>query len=122
MTAQEQGTIRTVILHPEALDAYSLPEYRLLNGLGHDVAATSSADQTVELLPNDRPDLVIIDADQVTQLEIVQFLNSLPADHQPHQVAIFCDSMDDRLSELTAGLKRPNVRVLLKPLHMHGLL
>jgi CheY-like chemotaxis protein len=111
-----------VILHPEAMEADRLPEYLLLNGLGHEVAATSSAGQAVEMLQSDRADLVIIDSDRVSQTDFMAHLTGLPADQQPERVAIFTDSMDESMEKLTQQLPDARVQVLLKPMHMHGLL
>lgn len=122
MTAQEQLTLKTVILHNVAADAYGLASYRLLNDLGHDVSTTESADQAMELMQHDRPDLVIIDADPARQVEFVNRLTDLPSDQQPRQVAIFSDTIDASFSTKVQNLGREKVHVLLKPLHMHGLL
>jgi CheY-like chemotaxis protein len=122
MTAQDQLTLKTIILHSQSSDATGLAAYRLLNDLGHDVATTASAEQAVELLQHDRADLVVIDADRIGQSDFVTRLSSLPADQQPRQVAIFSDALDDSLKSLTSKVQRSRVHVLLKPLHMHGLL
>jgi CheY-like chemotaxis protein len=122
MTAQEQSTLKTLILHNGASDSFELPAYRLLNDFGHDVATTDSADEAVELLQHDRTDLVVIDADRPGQREFVSRLTALPPDQQPRQLAIFSDALDDSLSTLMHRLTPGRVHVLLKPLHMHGLL
>ncbi|HVT90265.1 MAG TPA: hypothetical protein VHD56_15545 [Tepidisphaeraceae bacterium] len=122
MTAQEQLTVKTLILHNAAAEATALPEYRLLNELGHPVTSSGSADQAMLRLREGHADLVIIDADRTSQREFVQRLSDLPADQQPRQVAIFSEAMDERLNDLVHGLQRSKVHVLLKPLHLHGLL
>jgi hypothetical protein len=123
MTANEQLTLKTVILHDHPLDSYELPTYRLLNGLGHDVSSTKSPDDAVEMLRGDVTDLLIIDSKKSEQRDFVSRLSDLPADQQPRQVAIISDSVDDSLSALVHKLDRAaSVHVLLKPLHMHGLL
>ena len=122
MTAQDQLTLKTLILHSQNSDATGLAAYRLLNDLGHEVATTASPDQAVELLQSDRADLVIIDADRSGQSDFVNRLSDLPADQQPRQVAIFSDALDDTLKSLASKVQRSRVHVLLKPLHMHGLL
>jgi DNA-binding NtrC family response regulator len=122
MTAQEQLTLKTLLLHNRAADASGSAAYRLLNDLGHEVATTDSADQAVELLQSDRADLVVIDADAKSQSDFVARLFDLPADLQPRQVAIFSDAANEGLTHLVDRLQRGKVHVLLKPLHMHGLL
>ena len=126
MTAQEQSTLKTLIFHNEAADSLELPAYRLLNDFGHDVSATDSADEAVELLRNDRADLVVVDADRPGQRRFVSRLSDLPPDQQPRQLAIFSDVLDESLStlvhKLSPGPGPGRVHVLLKPLHMHGLL
>ena len=122
MTAPEQLIFKTLIFHGHSADALGLPEYRLLNELGHDVSTTDSTGQARELLLNDRGDLVVIDTDRSGQHEFVSCLSALPADQQPRQVAIFCDGVDESLAALLNGMKRSQVHVLIKPLHLHGLL
>lgn len=122
MTAQEQSTLRTLLVHTEVVDADSHSAYRLLNELGHDVSAAGSADQALELLQHDATDLVIVDSDSPGRHDFVARLINLPTDQQPRQVAIFSETLDDSLNALAAKLQRSRVHVLLKPLHMHGLL
>ncbi|HMB94872.1 MAG TPA: hypothetical protein VKK61_02415 [Tepidisphaeraceae bacterium] len=99
-----------------------MPAFRLLNDLGHDVSSAVSTDQALEMLQHDGADLVVVDADRPEQREFVSRLNNIPEDQQP-QVAIFSDALDDSLSVMVNKLDRAaNVHVLLKPLHMHGLL
>ena len=122
MTAQEQLILKTLLIHNHAVDASSSPAYRLLSDLGHEVATSDSAAQAVELLQHSHPDLVVIDADRDGQSDFVSRLSKLPNDQQPRLVAIFSDSIDERLSNLVDRIERGNVHLLLKPLHMHGLL
>jgi DNA-binding NtrC family response regulator len=122
MMAQEQVALRTIILHGQATDVVGLPEYRLLHNMGHDVATADTTRQAVEFLQTDRADLVVIDADRAGQRDFLSILGDLPADQQPTQVAIVSDSVDDGLSRLVQKLQRAHVHVLLRPLHMHGLL
>jgi DNA-binding NtrC family response regulator len=122
MTAQDQLTLKTIILHGQSVDAGGLPEYRLLNELGHDVSVTPSAQRAVQWLQSDRADLVVVDSDRAGQTDFVSRLASLPADQQPRQIAIFSDAMDESLTHLAERVQRSRVHVLLKPLHMHGLL
>lgn len=122
MTAQEQLTLRALLVHNEITDANSHSAYRLLNELGHDVSAAASADRAVEMLEEGRADLVIVDSDKSSQCEFVSRLANLPPDQQPRQVAIFCDVNDETLTGLARQIQRSRVHVLLKPLHMHGLL
>jgi DNA-binding response OmpR family regulator len=122
MTAQEQSTLRALLVHTEVADADSHSAYRLLNQLGHDVHSAATADEAVEMLQNDRADLVIVDSDDSGRRDFVTRLMSLPTDQQPLQIAIFSDALDEALAGLTRQLQRSRVHVLLKPLHMHGLL
>src|SRR4051812_32124738 len=122
MTAQEQSTLKTLILSDVAVDAFELPAYRLLNDLGHDVSAADSADEAVEMLQQDQTDLVVVDADSPNQREMVSRITELPPEQQPRQLAIFSDALDESLSALLRKLSPARVHVLLKPLHMHGLL
>jgi hypothetical protein len=122
MTAQEQLTLRAVILHDQIADSFGLPAFRLLNDLGHDVSTTDSADQAIEMLQHDPADLLIIDAERAQQRQFISRLSSLPSDQQPKQVAVFSDSSDESMSGLASKLNRAKVHVLLRPLHMHGLL
>jgi DNA-binding NtrC family response regulator len=122
MTAQEQLMLKTILLHNQAADASGLPAYRLLNELGHEVEVTDSNDQALGLLRSDRADLVVIDADYTGRSDFIARLSKLPSDEQPMQVAIFSEAVDEGLTLLVDRLQRGKVHVLLKPLHMHGLL
>lgn len=122
MTAQEQSTLRTLIFHDQQTEPVALPAYRLLNELGHDVSTSGSAADAVNRLRKEHPNLVIVDADDPDQREFVSQLSSLPKEQQPEAVAIFSDSLDESLSGLVKRLQNSRVHVLLKPLHMHGLL
>jgi CheY-like chemotaxis protein len=113
--------LRTVIFNHET-DAPISPEYRLLNQLGHEVATAGSAQEAVQLLQTEHTDLVVVDADAAEQQEFVNRLNDLPAEQSPRQVAIFTDAIDDSLTSLVRRLERTRVHVLMRPLHMHGLL
>jgi CheY-like chemotaxis protein len=122
MTAQEQSTLRAILLHHHAGESYSLPAYRLLSDLGHDVTSTDSADQVFEMLRHDRTDLLVVDADKPEQRAVVDRLSDLPPEQQPREVAIFSDALHEALSSLSYKLSAARVHVLLKPLHMHRLL
>jgi response regulator of citrate/malate metabolism len=123
MTANDQLTLKTIILHNQPGDSFSIPTYRLLNDLGHDVATSMTSDQVMEMLQHDGADLVVVDADRSEQREFVSRLNDIPDDHQPKQVAIISDAVDDSLTALVHKLHHAaSVHELLKPLHMHGLL
>lgn len=122
MTAQEQSTLRTLLVHMQSTAADSHSAYRLLNEMGHEVSTAASADEALELLRNDHADLVIVDSDDTGRRDLVARLTDLPSDQQPRQVAIFSETLDDALNSLANKLQRSRVHVLLKPLHMHGLL
>jgi DNA-binding NtrC family response regulator len=122
MVAPEQLTLKTVLLHGHANDAEGMAAYRLLNDLGHDISTTDSATQAVHLMQHDRTDLVLVDADASEQERFVQQLHDLPANQKPRQVAIVTEAIDERLNGLIGRMNDSNVQVLLKPLHVHGLL
>jgi CheY-like chemotaxis protein len=122
MTAQEQLTLKAILLHHEASDSRTLPAYRLLSDLGHHVTPAGSADQVVQMLQTDRADLLVVDADRPEQRAVVNRLGDLPADQQPRHIAIFSDALDDVLGGMSHKLSPARVHVLLKPLHMHRLL
>jgi hypothetical protein len=122
MTAQDQLTLKAILLHNNACDSFDLPSFRLLSDLGHDVTAIGSTDGVLEILQHDRADLLVVDADRVERQDVVNRLGELPDDQQPRQIAIFSDAIDEGLSSLVHKLTPARVHVLLKPLHMHRLL
>lgn len=89
--------------------------------MGHDVAETDSASRAVQILQQERADLVVIDADRDEQELFFDSINALPASQQPRQVAIFADAAEQPHRQ-PPRLGSVNVQVLLKPLHVHGLL
>lgn len=122
MTAQEQSTLKAILFHDEAIESYAVPAYRLLSDLGHDVRPADSTDRVLEMLQNDRADLLVVDAERTEQREMVDRLTGLPADQQPRQIAVFSDALDDSLGTLLHKLSPERVHVLQRPLHMHRLL
>jgi CheY-like chemotaxis protein len=122
MIAQQQLTLRAILLHNQVGESYSLPAYRLLSDLGHEVAETASPDQALEMLRSDGADLLVVDADRPEQRAVVNRLGDLPQEQQPRHVAIFSDTLDESLSSLSNKLSNSRLHVLLKPLHMHRLL
>jgi hypothetical protein len=117
----EGASLRSVWVGPTADRESDSPEFRLLSQLGHAVAAMS-LDEAFEMLGQDSADLLILDVSGGHDREqFVDRLSDLPLTHQPRQVAVFTDQMDDYLRSLRRkGSKR--LHVFLKPLHMHGLL
>lgn len=120
MIAHDQ--LRTVIFNDDSSYAPVSPEYRLLNELGYEVATADSAQAAVELLQSGRADLVVVDVQDSEQRAFMTRLTDLPAEQSPRQVAIFADAMDESLKSLVRSLERTRVHVLMRPLHMHGLL
>jgi CheY-like chemotaxis protein len=123
MTAQDQSTLRTIILQTSRLD--ETPAARLLSQLGHDVTASTSAADAIQLIQTDRADLVVIDAEKIEEAQpLVDRISALDESQRPKVVAVLTDRGADlaRLRRGGAEATSPRVRVFLKPLHMHGLL
>ncbi len=67
-------------------------------------------------------DLVVIDALPGNEKRrLLTEIGGLPVEKRPRQIVIFSDRIDDYLSDLRRQLA-PVVHVMLKPLHLHGLL
>jgi DNA-binding response OmpR family regulator len=121
MTAQAPSALRAVIFQ-DSRATTSGQTLKLLNELGHDVHSTATADEALAVLSETSTDLVVIDAlPGHEKRRLVTEIGCLPADKRPRQIAIFCDRIDDYLSDLRRQLA-PQVHVMLKPLHLHGLL
>lgn len=99
----------------------TLPAQQLLNDLGHDVAGSSSQQKTIDMLEHGCTDLLVVDADQLDQDNVVAAVSQLPAERQPKDLAIFSDATTNAAKNLSGRL-RSRVHYLMKPLHMHGLL
>ena len=124
MTAQDQSTLRAIILQTSRLD--ESPAARLLSQLGHEVTPSNSAVDALQLIQTDMTDLVVIDADKVEEAQpMVDRIGSLPPERRPKVIAVLSDRGDEHLSRLRRQPKEqdaPRVRVFIKPLHLHGLL
>ena len=122
MTAQDQSTLRTIILQTSRLD--ETPAARLLTQLGHEVTPSTSAADVIQLIQTDPTDLVVIDAEKVQEAQpLVDRISELDENQRPKVVAVLSDHGQDMLARLRrGGATSPRVRVFLKPLHMHGLL
>ena|SRR5690242_14999338 len=123
MTAQDQSTLRTIILQTSRLD--ETPAARLLSQLGHEVTPSTSASDAIQLLQTDPTDLVVIDAEKIEEAQpLVDRISTLDQSQRPKVVAVLTDRGEDLLGSLRrrTGEGSPRVRVFLKPLHLHGLL
>jgi hypothetical protein len=125
MTAQDQSTLRAVILQTSRLD--ESPAARLLSQLGHEVTPSTSVVDAVQLIQTDPTDLVVIDADKIEEAQpLVDRISALDPQQRPKVIAVLSDRGEERLSRLRRPIGEhdvtPRVRVFLKPLHLHGLL
>src|SRR3954465_3517680 len=123
MTAQDQSTLRTIILQTSRLD--DSPAARLLSQLGHDVSSSTSAADAMQLMQTDSTDLVVINAEKVEEAQaLIDRISTLEPERRPKVVAVMTDRSENLLPSLRRGedTTSPRVRVFLKPLHMHGLL
>jgi len=126
MATVDQIALRTIFVHPEADPANLWPTHRLLADLGHDITSIGTLQAALDLMQDEgeAPDLLIIEephkADPALREEELRQIRSLPRSQQPREVAIFSDRPEEfRPSRLADA---PRVHVLVKPLHMHGLL
>ena len=126
MATLDQVAMRTIFVHPNADPANLWPTHRLLADLGHDITSTSTLGEALRLMQDEQEaaDLLIIEephkADPAIREEELRQIRSLPASQQPREVAIFSDRPKEYHSSRQSG--SPRVHVLVKPLHMHGLL
>ena len=122
MTAQDQSTLRIIILQLTRAAATSSAG-RLLVDLGHEVTPAPLADDAIRHLETERTDLVVIDADQLFDaLDVLDRIGRLDPDLHPRVVAVLTDRGDTALAGLTRKVLSSRLRVFLKPLHLHGLL
>ena len=111
---------RTVFLSQKTEDDNHVPAVRLLNDLGHDVHDASSISSAVGMIASEQTDLVIIDAEQVSE-DFVAEIRNLPIHAMPRRMLVVSDDMKSanaarrRLSPLP-------VEVLVRPLQVYGLL
>jgi DNA-binding NtrC family response regulator len=121
MTLVDHVTLRAVVLPAEMTTAASRAE-RLLTEYGHEVASAQTPEQALGLLQDDT-DLLIVDVcNSAINKEFVNHLADMPAAARPRSVVVFADRVDENLSAMRKRLGASRWHVLLKPLHMHGLL
>jgi CheY-like chemotaxis protein len=124
MDTLDQVATRSIFVHPNSDPANLWPTHRLLADLGHDVTSTSTLEEALRLMGEDPVDLLILEepanSDASYRDEELQKIRSLPMSQQPHEIAIFSDRPGDHRAARKSG--SPHVHVLVKPLHMHGLL
>jgi hypothetical protein len=124
MATLDQVAIRTIFVHPNADPANLWPTHRLLADLGHEITSTSTLDEALRLMQEETTDLLILEeppkAEAALREEELRQIHSLPPSQQPREVAIFSDRPKDYRSTRHSGA--PRIHVLVKPLHMHGLL
>ena len=124
MATLEQVATRTIFVHPNSDPANLWPTHRLLADLGHEVTSTNTLEDALRIMREDPTDLLILEEPPKSEAgfreEELRQIRSLPLEQQPREVAIFSDrpGVLDRVRQLGS----PRVHVLLKPLHMHGLL
>ena len=121
MDTLDQVATRTLFVQPDAVPSVDGPTHRLLTGLGHEVTTLSTLSEALHQMREEPVDLLILEdapgSDREQQLEQIR---ALPAGRRPLEVAIFSDRADESNRLQTTGT--PRVHLLLKPLHMHGLL
>jgi hypothetical protein len=125
MATLDQVAIRTIFVHPNADPANLWPTHRLLADLGHEITSTSTLDEALRLMEQeDTTDLLILEeppkAEAALREEEIRQIRSLPPLRQPREVAIFSDRPKEYRPNRHLG--SPRIHVLVKPLHMHGLL
>lgn len=122
MTAQEQTTLRTIILQTSRLD--TTPAGMLLSGLGHQVTPSSSSVDALRELQTDGADLVVVDMDKSDETAaLMRRLGEVEPGQRPRAIAVLADHAVDPSQDVTEQIDDlPPVRVFLKPLHLHGLL
>ena len=128
MAMLDQVATRTIFVHPNSDPANLWPTHRLLADLGHEVTSMSTLDEALRVMREDSVDLLILEEPSKAEAGFreneLQRIRALPASQQPREVAIFSDRPSDRsnLKDMGRQSSSPRVHILLKPLHMHGLL
>jgi DNA-binding response OmpR family regulator len=124
MATLTQTTTRTIFVHPNSDPANLWPTHRLLADLGHEVSSMSTLEDALRVMREDPVDLLILEeppkADPSVREYALQQIRSLPPSQQPRDIAIFSDRPGTSDHSRQSGA--PRIHVLLKPLHMHGLL
>jgi len=123
MTTVSPTSLRVVILPAPDAHPDDTPTRRLLGGLGHNVSRARSPEQARQMLLAEAVDLLVVDITNAKEnQQLIHQLADLPMESRPHELAIFSDHADEFLSGLRKKVGGTHVHVLLKPLHMHGLL
>jgi CheY-like chemotaxis protein len=123
MIAQERVGLRAVILPADRNPTGESITGRLLSDLGHTTEPAASPDHALRLLKQEPTDLLIVDVtDSRENATFVQKLVELPLADRPRQISVFSDVMTDSLRKLRKQFDPAHVHILLKPLHVHGLL
>lgn len=77
----------------------------------------------MQMLADEAVDLMVVDiTNSQANRQFIQNLTDVPMNCRPHELAIYSDHADDSLTGLRKKIIGTHVNVLLKPLHMHGLL
>lgn len=123
MTESETPPRQTLLLCGQGVGSHRSPAYRLLSELGHALTTTHCDEEAVAQLGHTAIDLVVVDGDAEGEHRdfIDRIANCPPSGRRVH-VAIFADRIDDYLSAVRRTVSPIRFHVLLKPLHMHGLL
>jgi DNA-binding response OmpR family regulator len=127
MTAQEQSTLRAIVVKtsPRHDSPVESSASRLLSQLGHDVIDFVSPDNALQAIREGHCDLVVIDAQLWDEARaVVDQIADLDATVHPRAVAVLTDRgrEEGAPAQLTRKPLASRVRILLRPLHMHGLL
>ena len=124
MATLDQVATRTIFVHPNSDPANLWPTHRLLADLGHEVTSKSTLEEALRLMREDPIDLLILEEPPKSPASVreqaLQQIRALPMAQRPREVAIFSDRPGEPDQSRQTGT--PRVHVLLKPLHMHGLL
>jgi CheY-like chemotaxis protein len=123
MIAQERTGLRAVILPADRNPTGESITGRLLTDLGHSPMPAASPAHALSLLREEPTDLLIVDVTNSSEnSSFVQKLVDLPLADRPRQISVFSDVMSDSLRTLSKQFDPAHVHILLKPLHVHGLL
>jgi CheY-like chemotaxis protein len=124
MATLDQVVTRTIFVHPNSDPTNLWPTHRLLADLGHEVTSTSTLEEALRLMRDDPTDLLILEEPSAPEANFreqgLDQIRSLPPSRQPREVAIFSDRPAPPVR--ARQFDSPRVHILLKPLHMHGLL
>jgi DNA-binding NtrC family response regulator len=123
MIAQERTGLRAVILPADRGPSGETITGRLLADLGHFPAPAASPDDALKLLRQEPTDLLIVDITNSREnATLLQKIADMPLADRPRQISVFSDVMSDQLRKLRQKFDPDQLHILLKPLHVHGLL